>query len=993
MIVSENACNDAGLYSLLREDESSHGYQSALQHVDSCTACQVRLEQMAAESGLWQEAQEVLTSSHEPATGSAKADELAFPLNRRPVAWSESVAKALLAPPSHPELLGRIGRYDVERLIGSGGMGVVFKAYDTELNRPVAVKLLAPYLAESGSARNRFAREARSAAGVVDDHVVPIYNVESENDPPFLVMQYVAGGSLQETLDRNGPLEVGEILRIGMQTAKGLAAAHAQGLIHRDVKPSNILLDEGVERALLTDFGLARAEDDACLTRSGFHPGTPHYMSPEQVRGDAIDGRSDLFGLGCVLYALCTGHPPFRAETSYAVLRRITDDTARPIRQLNPDIPDWLESIVMKLLSKSREGRFGSAEQVAELLEDCLAHVQHPTATPLPKRVEPLTQRLPLALSGGSGRKVWRHWFYIGFAAFSLLFAGFLVVLEMNKGTLTIESDADDVPIRIMQGDDVVEVLTVNKGTESVQIAAGNYFVEIDGEFDGVVVDKGLVSLKRRGEERVKLSLSSVELAATPVKPAANENSINFDSLEDLPIDTQVHVVGCYGPVNHQPIEVFVKSTGKPMVIVLNCYSVANWNWNVDPDADVRGVILSGYNAQQFSHSAPRKGIPTIINTYFPMKGGIEKPEREERSKAFFLAHSPLEEKEFEKMLNRVDRLTERKVTSFQTIAEAKEFVIDGKRGLEELEIAKRWLAFAPGQDKNSEEFIIIDYRLHELLLDRQRPTPTKQFAEKMDALGIPRLTQDVAVIQETKKESNAVGPAAEKQATAPSPEPFASSPHDFGIDSGSTTGNLLTGTWEIEISSPGKPKRSGIAAFAGNGGMIAASGDETVPLQFTYDIQPNFPQPEEAPFWIDLYATAGAADGGPSRWHGIVEASRSSIALCFAREDQIKPHGRPASIKDADLDVFVKVVFLKRTGSDEESNAVDTPAPTNASTSATISVDGKNRIVVLKGDKESVELTADSLNAMMNQPHSAAKERGADEAVMDKRETEPPRN
>ena len=126
-------------------------------------------------------------------------------------------------------------------------------------------------------------------------------------------MQYVAGGSLQEKLDRDGPLKVAEVLRIGLQIAKGLAAAHVQGLIHRDVKPSNVLLDEGVERALLTDFGLARAEDDACLTHSGVHPGTPHYMSPEQVRGEAIDGRSDLFSLGCVLYALCTGHSPFRA--------------------------------------------------------------------------------------------------------------------------------------------------------------------------------------------------------------------------------------------------------------------------------------------------------------------------------------------------------------------------------------------------------------------------------------------------------------------------------------------------------------------------------------------------------------------------------------------------------------------------------------------------------------------------------------------------------
>ena len=182
------------------------------------------------------------------------------------------------------------------------------------------MKLLAPYLASSGSARNRFAREARAAAAVVDDHVVPIHNVETDGEHPFLVMKFIAGGSLQQRIDREGPLEVCEVLRIGMQTAKGLAAAHAQGLIHRDVKPSNILLDEGVDRALLTDFGLARATDDASLTRSGFHPGTPHYMSPEQVRGEAIDARSDLFGLGCVLYALCTGHPPFRSETSYAVL-------------------------------------------------------------------------------------------------------------------------------------------------------------------------------------------------------------------------------------------------------------------------------------------------------------------------------------------------------------------------------------------------------------------------------------------------------------------------------------------------------------------------------------------------------------------------------------------------------------------------------------------------------------------------------------------------
>ena len=385
-------CDEDNLSALLQDGEQATNHELILEHLEQCVRCQQRFDELAAASQDWTKARQALSIKEPTVELDGDANRWHYPPNieRSAVAWTESMAQHLLSPPSHPEMLGRIGRYDVERLIGSGGMGVVFKAYDTELNRPVAVKLLAPFLAESGSARKRFSREARAAAAVVDQHVVAIHNVESGDGPgkqPFLVMKYIAGGSLQQRLDRDGPLEVCEILRIGMQTAKGLAAAHAQGLIHRDVKPSNILLDEGVDRALLTDFGLARAEDDAGLTRSGFHPGTPHYMSPEQVRGEAIDGRSDLFSLGCVLYALCTGHPPFRAETSYAVLRRITDDTARPIREINPDVPEWLEQIVMKLLSKCRDDRFDSAVQVAELLEGCLAHVQHPTLTPLPNDV------------------------------------------------------------------------------------------------------------------------------------------------------------------------------------------------------------------------------------------------------------------------------------------------------------------------------------------------------------------------------------------------------------------------------------------------------------------------------------------------------------------------------------------------------------------------------------------------------------------------------
>jgi serine/threonine protein kinase len=303
----------------------------------------------------------------------------------RNTVWTETMARQLLGPPSHPEMLGRLGRYEVERLIGAGGMGIVFKAFDTELNRPVAIKVLAPHLAGSGAARQRFAREARAAAAVVHEHVVAIHNVETEAASPFLVMQYVAGESLQGRLDRQGPLAIKEILRIAHQTAAGLAAAHAQGLVHRDVKPSNILLEEGVERALLTDFGLARAADDASLTHTGYLPGTPHYMSPEQARGEAIDARSDLFSLGSVMYAMCTGRPPFRADTSFGVLRRITDTEPRAIREVNGDIPAWLAGIIDKLLEKTPGDRFTSAAELAGLLEQCLAHVQQPSTVKLPE--------------------------------------------------------------------------------------------------------------------------------------------------------------------------------------------------------------------------------------------------------------------------------------------------------------------------------------------------------------------------------------------------------------------------------------------------------------------------------------------------------------------------------------------------------------------------------------------------------------------------------
>ena len=269
----------------------------------------------------------------------------------------DSAVRKLLAAAEPSRIARPAGRYDIERVIGAGGMGIVLKAHDSELNRPVAVKVLASHLAHVGAARERFAREGRAAAAVVHEHVVAIYNVESDGEVPFLVMQYVPGRSLQARVDADGPLAVEEILRIGMQAASGLAAAHAQGLVHRDVKPSNILLEETVERAVLTDFGLARTIDDASLTHTGVLAGTPHYMSPEQATGDAIDHRSDLFSLGAVLYFMATGHPPFRADGALAVLHRICREEHRPVWQTNKDIPDELSDLIDRLLEKKPSRR------------------------------------------------------------------------------------------------------------------------------------------------------------------------------------------------------------------------------------------------------------------------------------------------------------------------------------------------------------------------------------------------------------------------------------------------------------------------------------------------------------------------------------------------------------------------------------------------------------------------------------------------------------
>ena len=365
---------------------------TAQSHVDGCTACQKTLESLVAGSASWDSALGHL--SNEPvriqetafseAIEQMKAEEF---IESSDAAQTNVNALSFLTPSDQPGSIGRLGPYEVTEVIGQGGMGIVVKAFDPALHRVVAVKVLAPYLAHNPQARKRFVREAQAIAAVSHDHVITIHAIDESPEQPKIVMQYIAGRSLQQKIDAEGSLDLKEILRIGMQTAAGLAAAHAQGLVHRDVKPSNILLENGIQRVKLTDFGLARAVDDASLTQSGAIAGTPQYMAPEQANGDAVDYRADLFSLGSVMYAMCVGHSPFRASTTMGVLKRVCHDPARPIQELNADIPDWLCAIIMKLLAKKSEERFQSAKAVAELLEKWLAHVQQPMAVAKPPLV------------------------------------------------------------------------------------------------------------------------------------------------------------------------------------------------------------------------------------------------------------------------------------------------------------------------------------------------------------------------------------------------------------------------------------------------------------------------------------------------------------------------------------------------------------------------------------------------------------------------------
>ncbi len=357
-------------------------------HLANCPKCQEILVEVAGGSKAIDTASTMLSSSIEmpqwtdtPTTFlGSRSSELAHS--------SQSVDLSVLGPTDDPASMGRIGNYEIQGIIGRGGMGIVFRAIDSALGRNVAIKVLDPALASVAAARKRFAMEARAMAAISHEHVVPVYTVDEHRGLPYFAMEYVPGGTLESRIRKQGPLDELSLLRVARQIAMALSAAHECGLVHRDIKPANVLLDRGVERVRVADFGLARVNSDASHTRSGFIAGTPQYMAPEQVRGETCTAQSDLFSLGTVMYAMCTGHSPFRSESIYGSMQRIVHEDPRSICEQVPSIPDWLERFIFKLLAKQPSDRFPDAVTVATLLEKEIAHSENPLQQPKPVRSE-----------------------------------------------------------------------------------------------------------------------------------------------------------------------------------------------------------------------------------------------------------------------------------------------------------------------------------------------------------------------------------------------------------------------------------------------------------------------------------------------------------------------------------------------------------------------------------------------------------------------------
>ncbi len=311
-----------------------------------------------------------------------------------------------------------IGSYEIVSELGRGGMAVVYKAYQRSLERYVALKLLADFLAHDASFVERFLREAKIAARLNHPNIVTIFEV-SETPPYFIAMQYIEGGSIAKLIREEGTIAAARTAAILRQVASALDEAHKNGVVHRDLKPSNVILD-ATGRPILTDFGIAKARESTKLTQTGMVMGTPEYMAPEEIQGQPASAASDIYSLGVIVYEMLAGRVPFRAETPLAVLHQHVYTTLPPLRQFNSRVTPQIEQVLNKALAKKSTDRFQSAGQFSRAFDRAIG-----IANPTP--VDGSTVMVPTIATSRSNA-----WIWIGITAVLILFVSIAALVFIN---------------------------------------------------------------------------------------------------------------------------------------------------------------------------------------------------------------------------------------------------------------------------------------------------------------------------------------------------------------------------------------------------------------------------------------------------------------------------------------------------------------------------------------------------------------------------------
>ena len=532
-----------------------------------------------------------------------------------------------LAPPQADDEIGRLGPYRILKVLGEGGMGKVFLAEDPGLQRQVALKVMKKSVARNLNSRKRFIQEARTAAKIEHDNIVHIYQVGEDRGVPFLAMPLLKGSSLEDILRRKGALQLKQTLRIGMQIAEGLAAAHASNLIHRDVKPANLWIEPTAGgRVKILDFGLARpTEGDTGLTQSGAILGTPAYMPPEQARGEKVDHRADLYSLGCVLYRMATGELPIKGNDTMSILMALAMHEPAAPSLLKPAVPKPLSDVIMQLLAKDPAKRLGTAKEAVQAASEDRAAARAPTirqscpnqsfsrrrrcrwrkrSSQWRRRIrsrskEPLTKQagkkpLTSCAAPPNSRRPAVLIACAAAAVFLLLGAGGIVyrfAFQTADGTLLVEVD-ENADVRFKKGklelrDPEGKLLyELSLSDKNKKLPPGDYLIDVVGA-DGLMVSVKKFTLKKNGEESVRVSVAppaAVAKGDPPVVKAAKFTPIEFATLDHL------------DPAMIPPEERFAWQP-KELVAVLGEHRGRHWGsiagFSVSPDS--KSILVWGH--------------------------------------------------------------------------------------------------------------------------------------------------------------------------------------------------------------------------------------------------------------------------------------------------------------------------------------------------------------------------------------------------------------